>query len=622
MNGKSGVVIALAGNPNSGKTTLFNAVTGGRERVGNWAGVTVSDKTRPLKRHYRQGKGAVYVTDLPGTYSLSAYTDEESVTHRFLREKSPDVIVQVLDAQSLQRGLYLTAQLSELGIPMVIALNKLDILRAEGTNADIKMLSHLTGCPVVGTVLQDRRGLDELMKCALTQAGKPQRAVCAPGQYADFAEKTANAVLVRGTVALRKRQDRLDAVLTSGVPGILCFAAVMLAVFQISQVWVGASIASFLTDMLDKFRVPIPGSAPLTGVIIRGVFSGVSAVVGFLPMVAVMYFLLALLEDCGYMARVSALLDPMLRKIGLSGRAVIPFVLSVGCSVPGILATRTVRDERERRTAAALAPFLPCGAKISLVSLFAGAFFDNAGWVSALMYFLGVLFIILGALLIRGLTEDRTQGSFFLIELPLYKRPSVRTAFSAMLAQSKAYLSKAATVILLCNTAVQLLQTFTWKMQAAPTPESSILAGISYPLAFLLMPITGCVSWQLAAAVLTGFVAKENVVATLALCYGAGSGGQTTLTSAALLAYLMLNLFLPPCCAAMSTMHAQMKNKKWFFGSLFLQTCVSYTAAFAVSQAGTLLTTGTFGAGLAPGTLLCISMLCMLLLFCKTYKID
>lgn len=322
----------------------------------------------------------------------------------------------------------------------------------------------------------------------------------------------------------------------------------------------------------------------------------------------VMYFLIALLEDCGYMSRAAVVLDPIFKKVGLSGKSVIPFVITVGCAVPGIMASRTIRNERERRATAMLAPFMPCGAKIPVITLFAGAFFDNAGWVSTVMYFSGIVLIFLGALLVNKIAGYKSRKSFFIIELPEYKRPSLLGAVKSMLGRGKAYIVKAATIILLCNTAVQIMQTFDWSFSVAQSADSSILASVAGPFAYLLVPVVGVLSWQLAAAAVTGFIAKENVVGTLAVCFvglenlidtdelallegaGAQAAGIIAITKVAALAYLVFNLFTPPCFAAIGAMNSEMKSAKWLMGGIGLQLGVGYTAGYLVYTVGTLIT--------------------------------
>ena len=348
-------------------------------------------------------------------------------------------------------------------------------------------------------------------------------------------------------------------------------------------------------------------SPVLTAILVDGIIGGLIAVVGFLPLVMVMYFLIALLEDCGYMSRAAVVLDPIFKRVGLSGKSVIPFVITVGCAVPGIMASRTIKNERERRATAMLAPFMPCGAKIPVIALFAGAFFDNAWWVSALMYFAGIALIFVGALLINLITGYKARTSFFIIELPEYKRPSFRGALKSMLSRGWAYIVKAATIILLCNMIVQLMQTFTWQFTVAENADQSILASIASPFAYVLVPIVGVLSWQLAAATITGFIAKENVVGTLAVCFVGlenlidvdelqmiGSGqevaGIIAITKVAALAYLVFNLYSPPCFAAIGAMNSEMKSKRWLFGGIAFQLAIAFTASYLVYTIGTLIT--------------------------------
>jgi ferrous iron transport protein B len=352
-----------------------------------------------------------------------------------------------------------------------------------------------------------------------------------------------------------------------------------------------------------------------------------------------MYFLLALLEDCGYMARVTVVLDPIFKKVGLSGKSVIPFVVGTGCAVPGVMACRTIRNERERRATAMLAPFMPCGAKLPVIALFAGAFFDGAEWIGTIMYFVAIIIIFIGALLINKITGYNHKKSFFIIELPEYKLPSVKRAALSMCARGWSYIVKAGTVILLCNTIVQIMQSFTWSFNVAESADASILASIASPLSYILLPIIGIASWQLTAAAITGFIAKENVVGTLAVCYVGlenlidaenlalieGAGSQVAvafnITKIAALAYLMFNLFSPPCFAAIGAMNAELKSKKWFYSGIALQLCVGFTVAFLVFQIGTLITTGAFGTGFIGGLIAVLTMVAIIVaLILRTEK--
>lgn len=620
--------IALAGNPNSGKTTMYNALTGRNEKVGNWAGVTVDKREHQIKSGYYNGKNQLVVVDLPGAYSMSPFTSEESITSSYVRQESPDVIINIVDATNLSRSLFFTTQLLELGIPVVVALNKSDINEKKGTKIDEKMLSSRLGCPVIKTVSTSNDGLKAVVEAAANSFGKTQKA---PYTQADIdltdkkaveAEDRKRFAFVNGIVkevearkVLTKDKnisDKIDAIVTHKILGIPIFAVVMLLVFQISQKWVGPWIADILVGWLEAFQEWVGGlmesTAPiLQALVVDGIIGGVIAVVGFLPLVMVMYFLIALLEDCGYMSRVAVVLDPIFKKVGLSGKSVIPFVIGIGCSVPGIMACRTIRNERERRATAMLTPFMPCGAKIPVIALIAGAFFEESGWISTIAYFTGIVLIFVGALLVNRITGYRVRKSFFIIELPEYKAPSLIGAFKSMCNRGAAYIKKAATIILLCNTVVQIMQSFNWQFQVAQSADQSILSTIASPFAYVIAPVVGVVSWQLAAAAVTGFIAKENVVGTLAVCFvglenlidtqelalvGSGSeaAGIIAITKVAALAYLMFNLYTPPCFAAIGAMNSEMKSKKWIWGGIGLQMGTGYTVGYLVYTIGTLIT--------------------------------
>jgi len=630
--------IALTGNPNSGKTTMYNALTGSNEKVGNWAGVTVDKKEHPIRKTYYGGGEQLIAVDLPGAYSMSPFTTEESVTSSYVKNENPDAIINIVDATNLSRSLFFTTQLLELGIPVVVALNKTDLNDKKGNEIDTDALSAKLGCPVVETTATSAEGLKALVEAAAASVNRKQTAPYHQGDV-DFTDKAAVEAadrkrfeFVNGIVkAVENRKvftkdknigDKIDALLTNKWLGIPIFAVVMFLVFQISQVWVGTPIADLLVGWLETFQgwvgeLLADANPLLSAILVDGVIGGVVAVVGFLPLVMVMYFLIALLEDCGYMSRVAVVLDPIFKKVGLSGKSVIPFVITIGCAVPGIMASRTIRNERERRATAMIAPFMPCGAKIPVIALFAGAFFDAAGWVSTVMYLSGIILIFLCALLVNRIAGYRSKKSFFIIELPEYKIPSLWGAFKSMCSRGWAYIVKAATIILLCNMAVQLMQTFTWTFQVAETADASILASIARPFAYLLVPIIGVLSWQMAAAAVTGFIAKENVVGTLAVCFvglenlvdmeelaliegaGAEAAGIMAITKVAALAYLMFNLYSPPCFAAIGAMNAEMKSAKWLWGGIGLQLAVGYTVAYLVYTIGTLVTGGALNIGAA-----------------------
>ncbi len=469
--------IALAGNPNSGKTTMYNALTGKNEKVGNWAGVTVEKNQSPIKKRYYKGDKELFIVDLPGAYSMSPFTSEESVTSTFIKNQKPDVIINIVDATNLSRSLFFTTQLLDLGIPLIVALNKSDLNKKKHTQIDEKKLSEILACPVIETVSTSKRGLSNVIDLAVSVIGKKQNAPFKPKnvniddiESAKKADKERfefvnNAVLSvenKSVVSNKKNtHDKIDGILTNKWIGLPIFALVMWFVFWLSQAALGPFLADkILCPVIDGFGIIVEGwmenaSDILKTIVVDGIVGGVSAVVSFLPLVMVMYFLIALLEDLGYMARATVVLDPIFKKVGLSGKSVIPFVIGTGCAIPGVMACRTIRNERERRATALLAPFMPCGAKLPVISLFAGVFFGNNAWVGTIMYFAGIVIIFFGALIINGVCGNKNKKSYFIIELPEYKFPSLWRAFLSMCQRGWAYIVKAGTIILVCNAAVK-----------------------------------------------------------------------------------------------------------------------------------------------------------------------
>ncbi len=635
--------IALAGNPNSGKTTLFNAITGRIEQVGNWAGVTVEKKEGSVKPNLNPKNEKIVIVDLPGAYSMSPYTNEEAVTRDFVQNENPDVIINIVDATNLSRGLFFTTQLLELGIPVVVALNKSDLTDKKGHTINVPALSEALKCPVIQTIStkSTNNGLEALLATAI-DVGKAKQKQAAPKiagattattkaefekvdkkRYA-FVQELVEEV-ERRKVSSEKQtlQDKADRIIAHKWLGIPIFAVIIWVIFSISQTWVGPWFADTFVGWIDWVYESVASmlgedvNPVLASLLLDGIIGGVGAVVGFLPLIMVLFFCLALLEDSGYMARVAIVLDRFFKKVGLSGRSIIPMIVTTGCGVPGIMATRTIKDERQRRTTAMITTFMPCGAKLPIIALFAGVFFGDNSWVGTSMYFLGIFVIILSALIVRKITGDYST-SYFIMELPEYRFPSVKRAFVSMMMRAKAFIIKAGTIILLSNAVVQLLQTFNWQFEVVEeaAANTSILASIASPLAFLFIPL-GFGLWQFAAAAVTGFIAKENVVGTLAVCFGItnfidveeftliGTGAEVSsvfgITAVAGLAYLVFNLFTPPCFAAIGAMSSELESKKWLFGAVGFQLGMGYVLAFLVYQIGTLVTTGSLGDAFVGG---------------------
>ena len=577
--------IALTGNPNSGKTTMYNALTGRNEKIGNWAGVTVDRKESPIKKDHYDGAKELIAVDLPGAYSMSPFTSEESITSGYVKNEHPDAIINIVDATNLSRSLFFTTQLLELGIPVIVALNKNDINEKKGTQINEALLSEKLGCPVIKTTSTTDTGLKDVVAAAAELEGKGQvppyvqgninlhdktEVEAADRKRFDFVNGIVKEVEVRKVQTKEKTKgDAIDKVLTNPISGLIIFAAIMYLVFFISQSTLGTYLADILTGWIETFQEWVGGLLEnanpfLYALLVDGIIGGVGAVVGFLPLVM-------------------------------------------------------VRNERERRTTAMLATFMPCGAKLPVIALFTGAFFPESKWVGPVMYFVGILLILLGALLVKAVTGMKYRKSFFIIELPEYKVPSLKIGVLSMLNRGKAYIKKAGTVILVCNTVVQIMQSFNWHFEAIEegAENTSILASIAGPFAVLLVPVVGIAAWQLAAAAITGFIAKENVVGTIATVYaitnfidpdeleliGSGNAVATAMgiTKVAALAYLMFNLYTPPCFAALGAMNSEMQSGKWLFAGICLQLATGFTVGFLVYQIGTLITTGSLGAGFVGG---------------------
>ena len=651
--------IALTGNPNSGKTTMYNALTGRKEKIGNWAGVTVDMKESPIKKAYNDTGKELIAVDLPGAYSMSPFTSEESITSSYVKHENPDAIINIVDASNLSRSLFFTTQLLELDIPVVVALNKSDVNDKKGNKIDVDKLSEKLGCPVIRTVSTTSEGIKEAISTASDLEGNGQKAPYIQGdidltnkeevEQADrkrfeYVNKIVDEVEVRKTLTKNKTVgDKIDKIVTNPILGLIIFAGIMWAVFYVSQTTVGTWLADILAGWIESFQGWVgdkmaDANPLLYALLVDGIIGGVGAVVGFLPLVMVMYFLIAILEDCGYMARATVVLDPIFKRVGLSGKSVIPMIIGTGCGIPAIMACRTIRNQREKRATAMLATFMPCGAKLPVIALFAGAFFPKAKWVSFAAYMGGIVLILLGALLIKAITAAKFRKSFFIIELPEYKVPSLKYAVLSMLERGKAYIIKAGTVILVCNTVVQIIQSFNWSFSPVEEglEDTSILASIAGPFSYLLVPVVGIAAWQLAAAAITGFIAKENVVGTIATVYaitnlvdpeelelvGSGNAVATAMgiTKVAALAYLMFNLYTPPCFAALGAMNSEMQSKKWLWGAIGLQLATGFTVGFLIYQIGTIITTGSLGAGFVGGLIFEIVFVSILVVLIRRAK--
>ena len=631
--------IALAGNPNSGKTTIYNAITGKTESVGNWPGVTVSVKEANLKRKYNTYNTEMRIVDLPGTYSISPYTGEEAITKEYILEENTDVIINIVDGANLSRSLFFTTQLIELGIPMVIALNKIDILNKRGDQLDLDILSKELGCKVIETTATVEEGLPNLLAESVSVVDNSKQKE--PSLVFDKTDlqRQREVDSIIDKCLTRKRDprklyvsDKADRILAHRWMGVPIFFLIMWAVFSIAINGPGGFLSEYFNEILFAETIPelaasffssIGVGQFLQDLIINGAIAGVGAVIGFLPLVMILFFLLALLEDCGYMSRVALLMDKYFKKIGLSGKSIIPMIVGSGCAIPGVMATRTVDDENERRMTTILTPFVPCGAKLPIIALFSAVFFPNHIWVGPSMYVIAIVMIVVGGLLLKKI-YGWDNSSIFIIELPEYKLPSLKYAFSQMLDKAKGFIYKATTIILVCNTIVWFAQAYTWNLQPAVDQSTSILASLATLIAPLLIPL-GFVGWQLAAASVTGFIAKENVVATFAVLLAASEsvlhtpGGLLTefFTPVTAFAYLVFNLFTPPCFAAIGAMNSELGSKKWLFRALAFQFGVGYTLAMLISQMGSIFIYGKLAVGFVPSVFITIGVVVLLYVLIK-----
>lgn len=624
------IKIALAGNPNSGKTTLYNALTGEQGHVGNWSGVTIDKKEHPLKKMYVPEGEEVVLIDLPGAYSISPYTEEEAITKNFITEGQPDVIINIVDAANLNRGLFFTTQLLELGIPVVVALNKQDAIAKKEIIIDNKKLADTLKCKVVAISALNKTGLETLVKVALKLKDKKEQECFMPELMVEINSKKEKDTLDKKrfkavkdlvneceTRAKKSEEltfsDKVDKVVANKVLGIPVFFFVMWAVYWFSQSFVGGSLSDYLNDVVFGEMVPEAAHSLLasmnvneflSALIVDGIVAGFGAVVGFLPLIMVLFFCLSLLEDSGYMARVAVVMDTYFKKIGLSGKSVIPMVVGSACAIPGVMATRTIENPQEKKMAAILTPFVPCGAKLPIIALFSVVFLPEYSWVGPSMYIVAIVIIIISGLILKNIFRVEYSKSMFIVELPEYKIPSLKNACISMLEKGWAFIVKAGTIIVLCNMIIWLLQSYNFSLQLVDHADASMLATVGGLISPLLIPL-GMAGWQLGAATLTGFVAKENVVGSLAVMYAVSGTALASANSPLLsvftletaIAFMVLNLFTPPCFAAIGAMNSEIGDKKWLAIGIGFQILTGYTLAMIVAQVGAIIN-GTVGMGM------------------------
>ena len=679
------IKIALAGNPNCGKTTLFNALTGANQFVGNWPGVTVEKKEGKLKGHKD-----VVIMDLPGIYSLSPYTLEEVVARNYLIGEKPDAIINIIDGTNIERNLYLTTQIIELGIPVVMAVNMMDLVVKNGDTINIKALGDALGCEVVEISALKGTGVKKAAEKAIA-AAQQKKAV---DRVHAFAADVENAIAtvedkLGSTVAeeqkrffaikllekdskiseqltttpdvsaeiktledkfdddtesiitnerytyitsiigkcVKKAQgkekltisDKIDRVVTNRILALPIFAAVMFVVYYVSITTVGGFLTDWTNDTLFGEWI-IPGAQSffesigcadwLTGLIVDGVISGVGAVLGFVPQMLVLFIFLAFLEGCGYMARVAFIMDRIFRKFGLSGKSFIPMLIGTGCGVPGVMASRTIENERDRRMTIMTTTFIPCGAKLPIIALIAGAFFGNAGWVSWSAYFVGVAAIICSGIILKKTKMFSGDPAPFVMELPAYHLPTVGSVLRSMWERGWSFIKKAGTIILLSTIVVWFTTYFgvvdgTFRMLSDEEIDYSILAAIGRCISWIFIPL-GWGDWKSAVAAVTGLVAKENVISTFGILFHYGEVGEAgeeiwgnlaaNMSAIAAYSYLVFNLLCAPCFAAMGAIKREMNNAKWFWFAIGYQCGLAYLVGLCIFQIGGLFTgAATFG---------------------------
>ena len=699
------IKIALAGNPNCGKTTLFNALTGSNQFVGNWPGVTVEKKEGKLKKAYSGKESDVVIMDLPGIYSLSPYTLEEVVARNYLITERPDAIINIIDGTNIERNLYLSTQIKELGIPVVMAVNMSDLVEKSGDKIHVDKLSAKLGCEACEISALKGTGIDVAVKKAIA-AAKANKSVAPVHEFSEEVEKYITAAgnklgtdvkeeqkrffaikllekddkiieqmqskvdvsaeiedmekefdddtesiitneryvyissIIDACYTKNKKRtmstsDKIDKWVTNRWLALPIFALVMFIVYYVSVTTVGAILTDWTNETLfAEWIVPGVQSALesvncadwLTSLIADGVVSGVGAVLGFVPQMLVLFIFLAFLESCGYMARVAFIMDRIFRKFGLSGKSFIPMLIGSGCGVQGVMASRTIENDRDRKMTIMTTTFVPCGAKLPIIALIAGAFFQNAGWVSWSAYFVGIAAIICSGIILKKTKMFAGEPAPFVMELPAYHWPTVGNVLRSMWERGWSFIKKAGTIILLSTIVLWFLQGFGWidgsfTMLEAEQLNDSILAKIGNVIAPIFAPL-GFGNWKMAVATVTGLIAKENVVATFGILFGYGEVAEDgaeiwqvlsqTITPVAAYGFLVFNLLCAPCFAAMGAIKREMNNAKWFWFAIGYQTVLAYVVALCIYQIGTLITTGAFGIGTVVAFLLVLGFLYLL----------